>query len=241
MVSRYFELEQIARGTLHEEPFQWGQLVAVSRVMNLSSRIRWHVSSRLKRSTIVSATADTSIDVPSFHWRPIGSMTREHCRTPTAWDVRGTCIDGLPGGRGRILRNRSIRLPDGGVAFRGGRDTHYLPHVDASLRLGFRLIIYFNTGWKDDWGGFLHILDPRDHSMICHTISPKVGNATMIVRDGYFEDTWHEVTRLTSAGIATRNTLNVTYYQPSDPHISVMEKDGQPTKTDFALRPACRR
>jgi SM-20-related protein len=218
MVSRYFELEQIARGTLHEEPFQWGQLVAIWRNESIANTLarefpteafnyRERNGGYFYRRTVVPL-ASHRVDDPgtlSDSWR---GMCEELASTVFRAAVAEFC--------GTDLSD----YPMEAVAFRGGRDTHYLPHVDASLRLGFRLIIYFNTGWKEDWGGFLHILDPRDHSMICHTISPKVGNATVIVRDGYFEDTWHEVTRLTSAGIATRNTLNVTYYQPGTTHTS---------------------
>ncbi|MCM5640154.1 2OG-Fe(II) oxygenase, partial [Xanthomonas hortorum] len=106
------------------------------------------------------------------------------------------------------------KFPMEAIAFRGGQDTHYLPHVDASLCQGFRLIIYFNAHWERDWGGLLRILDPRNHHDARHVVLPIVGNATVIIRDGAYEDTWHEVTRLCTTGSVTRNTLNVTYYAP---------------------------
>jgi SM-20-related protein len=212
MASRYFALQQIARGTLHEQPFKWGQLVEIWRNESIANTLahefptdafnyRERNGGYFYRRTIVPL-ASRRVDDPetlSDSWR---GMCKELASTEFRAAVAELC--------GTDLSD----YPMEAVAFRGGRDTHYLPHVDASLRLGFRLIIYFNARWKEDWGGSLRILDPLDHSTIHHKIPPKVGNATVIVRDGRFNDTWHEVTRLTGAGIATRNTLNVTYYQP---------------------------
>ena len=212
MTSRYFALEQIAGGALHDAPFIWGELREIWRNDALAHRLasefptegfnfRERNGGHFYRRTVV----------------PLGSLhVDEPATLSEAW--RAMCeelvSDAFRSAMGEFCGEDLTEFPMEAVAFRGGRDTHYLPHVDASLRRGFRLIVYFNAHWELGWGGVLRILNPRNRCEVHHAVVPVVGNATVIIRDGCYEDTWHEVTRLSATGGLTRNTLNVTYYEP---------------------------
>lgn len=211
-MSRYFNIGQIVRGTLHGAPFKWGELSDIWR-----------------DASVAKALAD-EFPTDRFNYRernggyfyrrtviPLASgHVDESATLSDAW--LGMCEElasnAFRAAVAEFCRTDLTDFPMEAVAFRGGRSTHYLPHVDASLRRGFRLIIYFNSRWEEDWGGVFRILHPADHSDVRHTVLPLVGNASVILRDGHYDDTWHEVTRLSGRQIVTRNTLNVTYYEP---------------------------
>ncbi|OQP75157.1 SanC [Xanthomonas phaseoli pv. syngonii LMG 9055] len=212
MTSAYFALRQIAGGKRHDAPFQWGELQNIWQNDALANKLadefptegfnfRKRNGGHFYRRTIVPL-GSFGVDQPASltdAWQAMcGELVSEDFRSAMS-HFCGTDLS---------------KFPMEAVAFRGGQDTHYLPHVDASLCQGFRLIIYFNAHWERDWGGLLRILDPPNHHDARHVVLPIVGNATVIIRDGVYEDTWHEVTRLCTTGSVTRNTLNVTYYAP---------------------------
>lgn len=212
MASTYFALGQIAGGTRHAAPFHWGELQKIWQDAALANRLadefptegfnfRQRNGGYFYRRTIIplGSSGVTQPATLTDTWQAMcGELVSEDFRTA----MSHFCATDLS------------EFPMEAVAFRGGKDTHYLPHVDASLRRGFRLIIYFNAHWERDWGGLLRILDPSDRHDARHVMLPVIGNATVIIRDGIYEDTWHEVTRLCTTGSVTRNTLNVTYYCP---------------------------
>jgi len=212
MTSAYFALGQIAGGTRHASPFHWGELQKIWKNAALANRLadefptegfnfRQRNGGYFYRRTII----------------PLGSLGVDQPATLTdAWQAMcGELVsEDFRAAMSHLCATDLSEFPMEAVAFRGGKDTHYLPHVDASLRRGFRLIIYFNAHWERDWGGLLRILDPGDRHDARHVMLPVIGNATVIIRDGIYEDTWHEVTRLCNTNSVTRNTLNVTYYCP---------------------------
>ncbi|AVT06870.1 2OG-Fe(II) oxygenase [Paracidovorax avenae] len=212
MKSGCFSLERIAGGKIHHTPFNWGELQEIWSNDTLAQKIasefptegfnfRERNGGYFYRRTIV----------------PLGSSGVDEPTTLSdAWQAlcKELVSDAFRSAMATFCGTDLAEFPMEAVAFRGGQKTHYLPHVDASLRRGFRLIIYFNARWEPEWGGLLRILDPRDHHQACHTVVPVLGNATVIIRDGHYEDTWHEVTRLSEKAGLTRNTLNVTYYEP---------------------------
>ncbi|MCE4373240.1 2OG-Fe(II) oxygenase [Xanthomonas hortorum] len=209
---KYFALEQIAGGTRHVAPFTWGQLHRI-----------WHDDALAHKLASEFPTEGFNFRERNgghFYRRtviPLGSLGVDGPATlSTAW--RAMCEElasnTFRAAMAKFCGADLTQFPMEAVAFRGGRDTHYLPHVDASLRRGFRLIIYFNAHWERDWGGLFRILDPLNSEQVHHAVTPLVGNATVIVRDGHYEDTWHEVTHWSATGALTRNTLNVTYHEP---------------------------
>ncbi|WP_082064893.1 2OG-Fe(II) oxygenase [Xanthomonas sp. MUS 060] len=212
MTSEYFALDQIAGGTLHATPFNWGELQAIWHSDALAYRLasefptegfnfRERNGGHFYRRTVVPL-GSLDVDEPAT----LSDTWRAMCKELVSDAFRSSMAD--------FCGTDLTKFPMEAVAFRGGQDTHYLPHVDASLRRGFRLIIYFNSRWELDWGGLLRILNPQDHHEVHYTVVPVIGNATVIIRDGCYQDTWHEVTRLSPTGGLTRNTLNVTYYEP---------------------------
>ncbi|CTP89998.1 MULTISPECIES: 2OG-Fe(II) oxygenase [Xanthomonas translucens group] len=212
MTAGYFALEQISAGTRHDVPFDWGELREIWRNDALAHRLaiefptegfnfRQRNGGHFYRRTIVPL-GSLGIDAPAT----LSDAWRAMCEELASDTFRAAMAT--------FCRTDLTEFPMEAVAFRGGQDAHYLPHVDASLRRGFRLIVYFNAHWQREWGGLLRILDPRNHCEARHVMMPTVGNATVIIRDGHYQDTWHEVTRLSATGGITRNTLNVTYYEP---------------------------
>ncbi|AQW32762.1 2OG-Fe(II) oxygenase (plasmid) [Ralstonia syzygii subsp. celebesensis] len=211
-MSRYFDLGRIAGGTLHEEPFKWGHFSRIWRGGEIEHAVatdfptdgfnyRERNGGYFYRRTVVPLASNRVLGPET-----LSATWCEMCEELTSPTFRSAVA--------KFCRTDLTDFPMEAVAFRGGQDTHYLPHVDASLRCGFRLIIYFNHGWKEEWGGVFRILNPVDHRDIRHAVLPLIGSANMIIRDGQYNETWHEVTRLSARGAVTRNTLNVTFYEP---------------------------
>ncbi|AXH60472.1 2OG-Fe(II) oxygenase (plasmid) [Pseudomonas amygdali pv. lachrymans] len=211
-MSGYLALKRIAHGTLHDVPFRWGQLCNI-----------WcddTIANKLADDFPTEGFSYRERNGGHFYRRTIIPLASHHVREPAtlsaAWvDMSNELVsDSFRAAMTEFCGVDLTDYPMEAVAFRSGRDAHYLPHVDASLPRGFRLIVYFNAHWEADWGGLFRILDPCDHCKAHHTVFPLVGNASMIVRDGHYDDTWHEVTRLSGKEVVTRNTLNITYYEP---------------------------
>ncbi len=151
MTSGYFSLGQIAGGTLHHTPFNWGELQNIwsndALAQKLASEFptegfnfRERNGGYFYRRTIVPL-GSSGVDDPatlSDAWQALGKELVSGAFRSAMAAFSGTDLAGFP---------------MEAVAFRGGQNTHYLPHVDASLRRGFRLIIYFQrplgirVGW----------------------------------------------------------------------------------------------
>lgn len=211
-MSKYFNLGRIVGGTLHEVPFNWGELSDIWHDASIAKALanefpteRFNYRERngghFYRRTIIPLGASRVDEATA-----LSDTWLAMCEELASNEFRAAVAE--------FCRTDLTDFPMEAVAFRGGQNTHYIPHVDASLRRGFRLIIYFNSRWEEDWGGVFRILNPADHSDVRHTVLPLIGNASVIVRDGHYDDTWHEVTRLSGREVVTRNTLNVTYYPP---------------------------
>ncbi|WP_261642188.1 2OG-Fe(II) oxygenase [Erwinia mallotivora] len=210
-MSEYFNLENIIHGRRHESPFPWGELTQI-----------WHNSTTALTLAEEFPTEGFNYRERNggyFYRRTLIPLGQGHLTDPAtlshAW--QGMCNELLSDefitALSTFCQAPLAEFKMEAVAFRGGRDTHYLPHVDASLTRGFRMIIYFNDQWQESWGGAFQILNPDNHAEVCCSVLPLVGNASVIIRDGYYE-TWHQVVPLTGESVKTRNALNVTWYEP---------------------------
>ncbi|WP_248465902.1 2OG-Fe(II) oxygenase [Pectobacterium versatile] len=210
-MSDYFDLERIIHGKRHEIPFQWGELTQIWRNSTIASTLahefptdgfnyRERNGGYFYRRTLIPLASGKVSDTTTLSDAWLGM-----CNDLVSDDFTAA----LSAFCGADLSEFKMEA----VAFRGGRDTHYLPHVDASLKRGFRLIIYFNAEWEESWGGAFQILNPENHADVCHSVLPIMGNASVIIRNGFYE-TWHAVMPLTGVSVKTRNALNITYYEP---------------------------
>lgn len=77
------------------------------------------------------------------------------------------------------------------------------PHTDRADKI-FSHIVYFNPGWRDEWGGQLEILD--DHPTVVTRICPVLGASALIARS---ESSWHQVARVTDGAATERRSLLV--------------------------------
>ncbi|MCX8956883.1 2OG-Fe(II) oxygenase [Erwinia psidii] len=211
-MSSYFDLERIVDGKRHKTPFPWGELTQIWR-----------------NDTVAAILAD-EFPTDGFNYRernggyyyrrtiiPLASgKAGETTTLSTAWQEMCSELvsDEFTLAMSAFCEADLSEYKMEAVAFRGGRDTHYRPHVDSSLKQGFRLIIYFNIDWDESWGGAFRILNPVNHAEVCHSVLPVMGNASVIIRNGY-DETWHEVVPLTGISVKTRNALNITWYDSS--------------------------
>lgn len=212
MIMKCFNLENIINGKLHTVPFRWGQF------------------SEIWANAEIAANLAAEYPTESFNYRERNGgyffrrtvifLANQHPHEPqtlsAAW--LDLCSDILSAEfRNAVAKFCATDLTNfkmEAVVFRGMQATRYLPHTDASLTYGYRLIIYFNPVWEKGWGGAFQILNPEDHSDVVAETLPLIGNANLIIRE-IFQDTWHGVTRLSENALTTRNVLIITFYEPS--------------------------
>ncbi|ADI29631.1 2OG-Fe(II) oxygenase family protein [Methylotenera versatilis] len=90
-----------------------------------------------------------------------------------------------------------------------GNGAYLGPHLDLKEKV-LTMILYFNAHW-DEEGGCLSILSTKNPEDSIKKISPKVGNASILVRSN---NSWHEVTKVTKVTGNPRRSLNVIFHAP---------------------------
>ncbi|MGW1059903.1 2OG-Fe(II) oxygenase family protein [Micromonospora rubida] len=79
------------------------------------------------------------------------------------------------------------------------------PHTDRGDKL-FSHILYFNRGWREEWGGCLEILDGDDPSAVTGRVVPRLGASALLEQAS---NSWHQVTRVSGTSVAGRMSLLV--------------------------------
>jgi SM-20-related protein len=85
-------------------------------------------------------------------------------------------------------------------------------------------VLYFNRSWNDDDGGCLSILRSSDARDIVRTVSPVVGNSTVLVRS---DNSWHAVSPVIKSCRYSRRSVTATFYHPGS--VSTMWPPGDTT------------
>lgn len=96
------------------------------------------------------------------------------------------------------------------VLFRTGHFTSYSAHEDSASAI-VRMTFYLNNDWTPRVGGELQILKNKEDKTPVHTVQPKLGTATVILRS---DDSWHNISPVDPKFRDSRNTVVVTFYKP---------------------------
>ena len=104
---------------------------------------------------------------------------------------------------------------------------HYGPggSLDAHKDLPEKIVthvLYFNRSWNRMHGGCLNILRSPDLSDVAAEILPIVGSSSVLVRS---DNSWHAVSRVAHASVASRRSMTVTFYRPDS--VSTMWPPGE--------------
>jgi len=85
-------------------------------------------------------------------------------------------------------------------------------------------VLYFNQSWNDEDGGCLTILRSSDPREVVKTVSPVVGNSSVLVRS---DNSWHAVTPVVKSCRLSRRSVTATFYHPGS--VSTMWPPGDTT------------
>jgi Rps23 Pro-64 3,4-dihydroxylase Tpa1-like proline 4-hydroxylase len=114
---------------------------------------------------------------------------------------------------------------------RGHLDVHvdfnYIPERQLHRRLN--ILIYFNKGWKPEWGGNIELWD-KDVKVCHHSLSP-VFNRCVVFETS--EISYHGVTAVRCPDNQTRKSFAAYYYTKEAP----AHWDGSVHSTNFKARP----
>jgi len=83
------------------------------------------------------------------------------------------------------------------------------PHTDREDKL-FSHILYFNPGWREEWGGCLEVLDGDDSTAVAGRVVPRLGASALIVQA---PNSWHQVSRVRGQDVPDRRSLLVHGYR----------------------------
>src|SRR4051812_40064158 len=130
-------------------------------------------------------------------------------------------------------------LPDeelvGGGIHQTGPRGHLDVHIDFNyiedrqLHRRLNILVYFNKGWKPEWGGNIELWD-KDVKVCHHSFSP-IFNRCVVFQTS--EISYHGVTAVQCPGDQTRKSFAAYYYtKEAPPHW-----DGEVHSTNFKARP----
>lgn len=77
------------------------------------------------------------------------------------------------------------------------------PHTDRDDKL-FSHIIYFNPGWRPEWGGCLEILRSQNPAEVFERVVPTLGASALVARSN---SSWHQVSKVVASGAPDRKSL----------------------------------
>jgi SM-20-related protein len=83
------------------------------------------------------------------------------------------------------------------------------PHCDLPEKIVTH-IFYFNEHWHPECGGQLAILNSADSKDTKALVPPIIGNSAAFIRSN---NSWHEVTKVSSQTPQSRRSVTVTFYQ----------------------------
>ncbi|MEY2460499.1 MAG: hypothetical protein QOG30_2329 [Acidimicrobiaceae bacterium] len=81
------------------------------------------------------------------------------------------------------------------------------PHVDHVSKV-LTQVVYFNVGWRAEWGGCLRVLGSSDPLDSMSELPPALGSSSVVVRS---DRSWHCVTPVLSSAPMERLSLIVTW------------------------------
>jgi len=105
-----------------------------------------------------------------------------------------------------------------------GADAWLGPHLDLKDKV-LTHVFYFNKEWDDADGGCLKILNSSKIDDEVATISPIVGNSSVIVRS---DKSWHAVSKVVKNSPQSRRSMNVIFYRPGAKSTMWPEGDATP-------------
>ncbi|MFE4924869.1 2OG-Fe(II) oxygenase [Streptomyces sp. NPDC056661] len=79
------------------------------------------------------------------------------------------------------------------------------PHTDRDDKV-FSHILYFNPGWRAEWGGCVEILDGPQATSVTGRVVPELGASVLLAQAA---NSWHQVTAVSSAVTTGRKSLLV--------------------------------
>jgi Rps23 Pro-64 3,4-dihydroxylase Tpa1-like proline 4-hydroxylase len=158
--------------------------------------------------------------------RPIAELNRALAE-PDFCQILGTVFD-IP----KLLPDEE--LVGGGMHQTGARG-HLDVHVDFNyieqrqLHRRLNILIYFNKGWKPEWGGNIELWD-KDVKVCHHSFSPIFNRCVVFATN---EISYHGVTAVCCPDDQTRKSFAAYYYtREAPPHW-----DGTVHSTSFRARP----
>jgi hypothetical protein len=105
-----------------------------------------------------------------------------------------------------------------------GTDAWLGPHLDLKDKV-LTHVFYFNKEWDAADGGCLKILNSSKMDDEVGTISPIVGNSSVIVRS---DKSWHAVSKVVKNSPESRRSMNVIFYRPGAKSTMWPEGDATP-------------
>jgi SM-20-related protein len=177
------------------ELFDADMVEELSGTFPMSSFVRTDASARREGKTyrnysreLVAPDGRTDLDLP-LCWRAlVEDLMSVEYRAAVARMLRQEVVPAV-----------EIRL------VRHGPDDWLGPHCDRADKV-FSHIFYFNPVWRQEWGGCLEILGSAAPDSVVASAPPRLGTSALLTRS---DESWHQVSRITSAAAPERRSLLV--------------------------------
>jgi SM-20-related protein len=223
-VAKMINLNRISQQHLEIEPYQWAAIDGLFKPEDAEALANTIPHDRFKRHSYYGGDKDSeyearmligmgeqSISRPetlSSAWRALANDLMSAAYREAMSSLTGIDLSTVP------LEVNVFHYPPGGLLG---------AHADLPDKIVTH-VLYFNRSWNDLDGGCLTILRSSDPQDIFKTVSPLVGNSTVLVRS---DNSWHAVAPVIKSCRLSRRSLTATFYRPGS--VSTMWPPGDAT------------
>jgi len=204
------ELTQIARQSMHTEPYAWAEINNLFSAKNAEALASSFPLDHFKTIVGYGGEKDYRYDARAL-------ITMQTCAIAypealsEAW--RNLANDLLsPAYRISLSLLTACDLTTAPMevnVFHYGPQACLGPHPDLDDKLVTH-VLYFNRSWNTDDGGCLTILRSADPNDSAARIAPIIGGSAVLVRS---ENSWHAVSRVVDGCRLSRRSLTATFYR----------------------------
>ena len=205
------DLTRISTSQLETAPYRWAAINQLFSSQDAAELAATFPQDHFKRLSTYDGEKNHEYEIRCVTQKGEASVFRAN-RLSAAWRALAKDITS-PAYREAMSSLTGLDLADAPLALNAYR---YPPrgllgaHADHRDKIVTH-ILYFNQSWNDDDGGCLTILRSSDAADIAATVSPVIGNSTVLVRS---DDSWHAVSRVADHCQLSRLSLTATFYRP---------------------------
>lgn len=208
---RILRFERLASHTLHTRPYEWtavdrlytgkdARALAASYPSDKFKTVNGHDGEKAYayEARALIHLGESSVAFPeglSESWRRLAS------------DLLSPSYRGA---MSRLTGRDLSSVPMEAYVCHFGADAWLGPHLDLKDKI-LTHVFYFNKAWNDGDGGCLKILNSKTMQDEVATISPVVGNSSILIRS---DTSWHAVSKVVKSAPESRRSMNVIFYWP---------------------------